>query len=179
MIKLLIAAAVMVGSLPTTFNPVMAEDQLPPILFGIKTFVDVRTTVHVEGTLTGEGVAYKENRVALTCYEETRQCLKAEVATTGRQVMSIGLIDILETQVFSSDKIIADYGGPCGVPPNDTLKSEWQGSTSSTWIIDRKRETAELIHRSCLGSKTYHWTIEDPEWQKSARIRLIAPNTKP
>jgi hypothetical protein len=48
-----------------------------------------------------------------------------------------------------------------------TSEKEWQAIGSDTWVIDRKRHTAELIDRPCNEAKTYHWTIENPPfWEK-------------
>ncbi len=58
-----------------------------------------------------------------------------------------------------------------GFPDNPLLKEEWHTTVSDTWIIDRTRQTAELVDHPCLGSKIYHWAIEDPPFWKKLKER--------
>ena len=98
----------------------------------------------------------------------------------GIQVFSITTPTFFTIRVWTADRILADFAAPCGVDtriPQPALgeppfKEEWQTTLSETWIIDRKRETAELIEHPCLGAKTYRWTIEDPPFWKEAKERL-------
>jgi len=58
------------------------------IVFASKAFYDSAETtgegyVYVAGTLSGEGVAYKNNTVAVTCYKDRMECLTYSVAQIG------------------------------------------------------------------------------------------------
>jgi hypothetical protein len=154
-----------------------AADDEPLIIFNLKNFTDIGNMVHVEGTLTGEGIGYKNNRQAVTCYQGRRECLASHIDAEGRQVFSIGPPVPFTIQLWAADRIVADFAAPCGnkpksgFPDNPLLKEEWQTNLSDTWIIDRTRHTAELIDHLCLGAKTYHWTIEDPPFWRKAKAQ--------
>jgi hypothetical protein len=111
--------------------------------------------VHVEGTLTGDGIGYKNNRAALTCYLYDRECQAVYVNSAGTQVFSIGPSIPFTVRLWTGERILADNAAPCG--------------SFSTWIIDSTRQTAELIDHPCVGDKTYHYTIEDPPFWKKAK----------
>jgi len=162
-----IRAAVLICCLAAA-APAVADDEAPHIIFSIKDFSDAGDTVHVEGTLTGDGVGYKDNRWSITCFQSSRGCLSVRIETLGVQVFPIGIPGSFTVRVWTPDRIVADDSAPCGAKP-DRVKEDWQTVTSDTWIIDRNRQTAELIEHPCLGSKTYHWTIEDPPFWKKAK----------
>lgn len=157
-----------------TTTPAAADDE-PLIIFNLKNFTDTGNMVHVEGTLTGEGIGYKNNRQALTCYQGRRECLAIHIDAEGRQVFSIGPPVPFTVRLWTADRVVADLAAPCGnkpksgFPDNPLLKEEWQTTLSDTWIIDRTRQTAELIDHPCSGAKTYHWMIEDPPFWKKAK----------
>jgi hypothetical protein len=77
-------------SLPVIFllelmAPAAADDE-PLIILGMKNFTDTGDMVHVEGTLTRDGIGYKNNRSAVTCYHNTRVCIATHIEAEGRQV---------------------------------------------------------------------------------------------
>jgi hypothetical protein len=147
---------------------VAADGEPQPIIFNMKYFIDSGNMVHVEGTLTGDRIGYKNNRSAITCYQDQPNCLSTHIYAQGLQVFSIGPPASYAVRLWTAARIVADSEVPCGDPPSERLKQEWQTTQSDTWIIDRERQTAELIEHPCLGAKTYHWTIEDPLfWKKT------------
>lgn len=159
-------------------KPVLAaEDEQPFIIFSLKSFTDTPEMVHVEGTLTGDGIGYKNNRSAVTCYHDIGECITMHIDAEGRQVFPIGPPVIFTVRLWAADRIVADFAVPCGEKPksgfpgNPLLKQEWQTNASDTWIIDRTRQTAELIDHPCLGAKIYHWMIENPPFWKKATAR--------
>lgn len=153
--------------------PAAGDDQ-PTIIFNMKNFTDTGDMVHVEGTLTGDGIGYKNNRSALTCYHDTEECISTHIDVQGNQVFSIGPPVTFTVRLWTEDRIVADFAVFCGTKPKSgfpddpLLKEKWNSNASDTWIIDRTRQTAELSDHPCLGAKTYHWTIEDPPfWRKN------------
>jgi hypothetical protein len=150
---------------PPTFA---AEDTTQEtILFNQKVFADMGDTVHVEGQVTGEGIGYKINRNAMTCYRDRKECILTHVDTQGRQAFSIGpplFFDILK---WDKDLIVADLPGlpmpsghPCGGNPGGT-----------TWYIHRDIQSTLIQENFCdpmTGERGfYKWTIEDdPFWHK-------------
>jgi hypothetical protein len=145
-----------------------AADEPPHVIFNPKLFADLGDVVHVEGTVIGEHVGYKNNRLALTCYRQRRECLEVGLDSQGMQVFNIRPPHFFAIRVWAEDRITADSSAPCGDPPLPNIKKEdWAPSESQTWIVDRIRETAEEIDHQCLEAKTYHWTIEDPPYWSS------------
>jgi len=135
--------------------PAAADDDPQSIIFALKNFSDTGDMVHVEGTLTGDGIGYKNNRSALTCYQDRRECLAIHIDAQGQQVFSIGPPVPFTVRLWTADRVVADFAAPCGdkpksgFPDNPLLKEEWQTIVSDKWIIDRT---------SCLtnGSLTAH-----------------------
>jgi hypothetical protein len=141
----------------------------PQVIFSPMSFSDTGDSIHVEGTMTGSGVGYENNRTSLTCYQDSRECWVVHVDSQGMQVFSIGPPMSLPVRVWTDDQVVANYSLPCGPPPADRLKAQWQTTESGTWIIDRTRRTAEVILHECLSPRTYHWTVEDPLFWKKAQ----------
>jgi hypothetical protein len=137
--------------------PATADDEPPLVIFNAKSFTDIGHIVHVEGTLSGDGIRYKNNRSALTCYQDRRECLAIHIDAQGTQVFSIGPPVVFTVRLWTADRIIADFNALCG--------------GFDSWIVDRTRQTAELIDHPCLGDKTYHWTIEDPPFWTKGKVR--------
>jgi hypothetical protein len=150
-------------------SPAAADDNAPHIIFGMMEFSDTGDAVHVEGTLTGEGIGYKDNRSSLTCYRDSRECIVVQIEALGLQVFPLGIPGSLTVRVWAVDRIVADESAPCGTRPDRVKPDEWQATSNDTWIIDRNRHTVEMILHACLGSKTYHWTLEDPPFWKKAK----------
>ena len=136
-----------------------ADDASPTIIFDQKSFIDTGRMVHVEGTLTGEGIGYKNNRAALTCYRDERQCETVHIEAAGVHVSFLGPPIPFTVRLWAEDRILADSSAPCG----------GSSISFSTWIVDRARQTAELIEHPCIGDKVYHYTIEDPPFWKKAK----------
>jgi len=135
--------------------PAAADEEQRLIIFNPKNFIDTGHMVHVEVTLTGDGIGYKSNRSAVTCYHDQEQeCLSSHIDAQGLQVFSIGPPMIYTIRLWTPDRIVADSATPCGDQPLTQLKKDWQTTLSMTWIIDRERQTAELIEHPCLGVKT-------------------------
>jgi hypothetical protein len=100
-----------------TATSAIADDEDTLIIFPIKSFVDTGTMVHVEGTLAGEGIGYKNNRSALTCFQERHVCISIHVEAQGRQIIPLDLPGSFTVQLWTDDRIIADFSTPCGPQP--------------------------------------------------------------
>jgi hypothetical protein len=142
------------------------------VIFPAMVFSDIGDIVHVEGTLTGDGIGYPTNYQTLTCEKETGECLATHIDSEGMLVFWEGLPEHLTIRAWTAAEIIAETSVPCGKPPEARLKADWQSSAFTTWIIDRVGQTAEVTEHVCLGPKTYHWKIEDPVYWKQAHREL-------
>ena len=140
------------------------------IIFDTKSFNDTGPTdfgddvVSIAGTLTGDGVANKNNSVSVTCYQDRMECLIYSIAQIGpNQVGRLDMPNIFAITHWNNDKIVAVESG-------DTVACR-----KSTISIQRKMKTAVWIeepinqpHPTCkeTHTKTYNWTIEDPPFWK-------------
>lgn len=147
----------------TAATPAAAADDPPQVIFNPKVFADTGDVVHLEGTLTGDGIGWKNNRSALTCYHKTKECWAVHIDSDGMQVFSFGPPQLFTIRLWTTDRIKANSAGGCGKPPNE-------------WVIDRTRESAELIEHNCSEAKTYHWTLESPPFWK--QVKPLADNSK-
>jgi hypothetical protein len=119
----------------------------PTVLFEAKVFTDIGNAVHVEGTLTGDGLGYKNNRTSLTCYQDTQECISVSVTAGGLRIFGEIYPIIVRITRWTPEFIEASMPTACG---------------TSIWTINRAKKTADLIERDCHNGKVYHWTIEDP-----------------
>jgi hypothetical protein len=60
--------------------PATAQEQ-PTVIFPARTFYDRGNIVHIEGTLSEEGIGigYPNNHTVLTCYEERHECSAVQI----------------------------------------------------------------------------------------------------
>jgi hypothetical protein len=169
MFRTFVAALLAGGALLAVTTPILAQEKSTPqsILFNPKILVDMGDIVHVEGQITGNGIGYKINRAAMTCYRERMECILTRVDTQGWQAFSIGTPLFSNILSWDKDLIVADLpglkmvsGSPCSDNPGGT-----------TWYIHRDTEVTEIQENFCNPTtgdrKFYKWTIEDdPHWHQ-------------
>jgi hypothetical protein len=52
-------------------------------MFAPKLFVDSNIVVGISGTLTGDGVIFKNNTRSISCIRERKECLISSISQTG------------------------------------------------------------------------------------------------
>jgi len=135
------------------------------IIFDNKHFHDFGYSIGISGTLTGDGLAYKNNTYSSFCVKDRQECLIASIEQIGeRQVGRLDYAYSIPIIQWNADEVIATQEA-----------SDWS-CWKTTITITRKTETVlwveEPINRSrsqCQISdgtvKTY--TIEDSlGWKK-------------
>jgi hypothetical protein len=140
------------------------------IIFDTKSFNDTGPTdfgddvVSIAGTLTGDGVANKNNSVSVTCYQDRMECLIYSIAQIGpNQVGRLDMPNIFPITNWNSDKILAVESGDTVACRKGTINIQRKTKTA-VWIeepINQPHPTCKETH-----TKTYHWTIEDPPFWK-------------
>jgi hypothetical protein len=136
------------------------------IIFGKKIFSDLGGIVSISGTVTGDGVRYKNNSVNVTCYKDYSECLVVEIDQIGeRQVGSLDTPLYFPIIKWDAYEVIAEL---------DVLGS----CLSDTIRLDRRTKTGIWErgpgHVPCNeGESPIHiWTIEDPPfWRNFLRER--------
>jgi hypothetical protein len=129
-----------------------------PIIFGMKMFSDMPdiATIIVSGTVTGNGVGYKNNYTMLACYRERKQCVAFNIEQNGfNQVSSAVAPDWYEIDQWNDKVVIASSDTGC---ISVTIKLDRILKTAT--IIQGPNQVA-LLSNSCRDTTTYKWTIED------------------
>jgi hypothetical protein len=133
-----------------------AEDD---IMFAPKLFVGSNIAVGISGTLTGDGVLFKNNTRSIWCNRERKECLISSISQVGAN--AIGRLAfayaIPITRWTDSEVVAADEPGEVSC-------------VKTTIFLQRKTETALWVQEptntakpqcETADSQVRHWTIED------------------
>jgi hypothetical protein len=139
------------------------------IIFAAKVFYDSAKIkadgfVFVGGTLTGEGIAYKNNTVMLACYRERTECLFSSIDQIGpNQVGRLGAPDPYAITTWDQEKIVATghYASDCRKITIDIDRK----AQSVRWAEEPSNRSSAAC--SNADAKTYTWSIEDPPFWKA------------
>jgi hypothetical protein len=141
------------------------------IIFAAKVFYDGAKTrgdgfVYIGGTLTGEGVANKNNTIMIACYNDRRECLFSSVDQVGpNQIGRLGAPDRYAITTWNPNEIVATgpYASGCRkITINIDRKTE-----SVTWVEEPSDQSPPACKNA--DTKTYKWSIEDPPFWKALR----------
>jgi hypothetical protein len=151
------------------------------LMFGEKVFYDASGSwgegdVYITGTLTGPGVTYKNNSVAITCLHDRRECVTYSIEQIGpNQVGRLDAPAFWPVTQWSRYEVVAS--GPGDFPNCHRV----------TISIQRDRQTAlwvtEPINQAssaCKGANTqlYKWTVEDSPGEKALRAAVHAAQAR-
>ena len=140
------------------------------IVFAPKAFFDSAQTgpgegsVYISGTLSGDGVNYKNNTVAITCYKDRMECLTYSVAQIGpNQVGRLDSPASYPVSKWDSYEIVATEPE---LPMNcrKVTISIVRKSATAVWV----EEPINQSSAACKDAETrvLKWTIEDsPGWK--------------
>ena len=141
------------------------------IVFAPKAFYDSSQTtgegyMYVAGTLTGDGVAHKNNTVAVTCYKDRMECLTYSVEQIGpNQVGRLDAPTSYPVTKWDAYEIVATAAGDAGVDCRKVTISIVRKSETVVWIeepINQSRAACKDADTRLLKS-----TIEDPPGWKA------------
>ena len=147
------------------------------VVFAPKLFTDLPAhgSVVISGTLTGEGIAYKNNTVSISCYKTRRECYIAYIQQIAHNQMGqMQKVEFFRITKWSDDEVVAMQN----VTQLDCVRA--------TIVIDRKSKTALYVREPvnqtrspCVrwpAPKLYKWTIEDsPGWEKAFGEKSSGP----
>lgn len=139
------------------------------IVFDRKAFFDSAQAtgdgyVYVAGTLTGEGVPYKNNTTAIVCYKDRMECISYEVKQIGPN--QIGRLDsplAYPITKWDSQEIVAVGPGDAANCRKVTINIV-RNTELVTWV----EEPINQASAACRNADTrlLKWTIEDsPFWR--------------
>ena len=145
------------------------EENAQQVIFAEKAYFDSAETalgqswVYVAGTLTGDGIPYKNNSVAVTCYKDRMECISYLVEQIGSN--QIGRLDSPTTYpvVKWDNYLIVAVGGGEVNCRRDTISIS-RKTHAAVWVqerIDKSWAACKEADRRVLT-----WTIEDsPGWK--------------
>jgi hypothetical protein len=135
------------------------------IIFARKNFADTDTAVGVSGTLTGDGLAYKNNTRSILCIKARKECLVASIEQIGdRQVGRLDYVNAMPITRWTALEIVAE-DEPSDVSCVRTTIFLERESQTAMWV----QEPTNTAKPQCktADSNVRHWTIEDsPGWKK-------------
>jgi hypothetical protein len=139
------------------------------IMFAAKSFYDSAQTtgegfVYISGTLSGDGVAYKNNTVAVSCYKDRMECVTYSIAQIGpNQVGRLAQPITYPITKWDSHEIVATE---LVIPMNcykNTI-SIVRKSESAVWVEEPVNQSSALCKNA--DTRILKWTIEDsPGWK--------------
>ncbi|MDB5608696.1 MAG: hypothetical protein JWP25_5596 [Bradyrhizobium sp.] len=145
-----IALAMALGSVISCVNSARCADG--DIIFDSKNFADNGLAVGITGTLTGDGVLFKNNTYSIWCIKDREECLIATIAQMSGGGNHIGRLD------YPYSMPITKWTVSEVVASDDP--SEWS-CFKTTITIERKSETALWVQEpinqakpACLKSDT-------------------------
>src|SRR5215475_6267659 len=101
------------------------------IVFAAKLFIDLPYdgSVAISGTLTGDGVGYKNNTISISCFKDRGECYIASIEQIGHNQMgSMHSVDIFPITKWSADEVVAIQ--------------DVMDCTRLTIVLERKSQTA-------------------------------------
>lgn len=138
------------------------------IIFDNKHFHDLGDSIGISGTLTGDGLAYKNNTYSIFCVKDRQECFIASIEQIGERL--VGRLDYaysIPITKWNADEVVA------------TQEASDLSCWKTTITLTRKTQTAlwveEPINRSLaqcqkLDGKVKYYTIEDSlGWKKLQR----------
>ena len=140
------------------------------ILFDSKAYFDTAETtvgdgsVYIAGTLTGEGVYYKNNTVAVTCYKDRMECLTNSIQQIGPN--HIGRLDspsIYPVTKWDAYEVVATSAGGALECNRETI-SIVRKSCTAVWVTEPINQSQAACAK--VEARVLKWTIEDaPGWK--------------
>src|SRR5260370_4427047 len=146
-----------------------AESQHP--VFYPKRFYDVGPngdTVSAEGALVGNDVAYKNNRVSITCFKATGECWEIKIEVEGNKVLGIGGPVSYAISEWNKDVVVTKGRNLC---------------SEEVWALDRIQKIARfnrvpLFEEQYCKQPTMSLTIGNPLPENAVYGNLSQPDTK-
>jgi hypothetical protein len=142
-------------------NPPTGEADLT---FAPKNFADFGGyAVGISGTLTGDGVAYKNNTYAIYCLKERMECWISSIEQIGEQ--QIGRMDYpysYPVTTWNAQEVIVDEMGSCARITITITRTQ----QTALWVQQPINQTRPECKNS--DTKTYKWSIENsPGWKRA------------
>ena len=146
--------------------PVAAQDtDKGDIIFARRIFVDnpeiLGGFVSISGTLTGDGLIYKNNTVNIACYKDRTECTASKIDQIGpHQLGDVHAPNFFSVTKWEAEEVVADNGIDC---PRIIVTLDRKTQTA-TWVQGVFNPNTDRGDNPCTytDKQIYKWTIEDP-----------------
>ncbi len=138
------------------------------IIFAAKNFWDNYGAVAISGTLTGDGIAYKNNTHSIWCIEERKECLITSIEQIGdKQIGSLAYPYSIPVMKWTDYEVVAAEDPGLFACSRTTITISRKSQTA-LWVQEPINQTKPACKKS--DTKIYKWTIEDsPGWIRVMR----------
>jgi hypothetical protein len=143
-------------------------------MFAAKSFYDSAQTtgegfVYISGTLSGDGVAYKNNTVAVSCYKDRMECLTNSIEQIGsNQVSRLAWPISYPITKWDSYEIVANELVTSMSCRKDTI-SIIRKSESAVWVEKPVNQSSAVCKNA--DTRILKWTIEDSLNWKALHVK--------
>lgn len=139
------------------------------IMFDNKHFHDFGYSVGISGTLTGDGLAYKNNTYSILCVKDREECLIASIEQIGeRQVGRLDYAYSIPITKWNADEVVASQEPPDWICWKTTIRLERKTETA-LWVEEPINRSRPDCQKHDGAVKRY--TIEDSLGWKKLRSR--------
>jgi hypothetical protein len=147
-----------------SMSQAQAQDDVG-VTFGRKVFVDFPGGVSISGTLTGDGVLYRNNTYNISCDRDRMECLVSSINQIGpHQIGDLLPPDVLAVTKWDPNEVVADNARDC---PRITITLDRKTKTA-TWVQGALSAHSDFFNEPCTypDKQIRKWTIEEPLWAK-------------
>ena len=167
--KLTLAVLATVSAFSISLVAARDDTSKGDIIFSRKTFVDnpeiLGGFVSISGTLTGDGLAYTNNTINVSCYRDRTECWASKIDQIGpNQIGSLRPPNWFSIATWNETEIVADNGTDC---PKIVVTLDRKSQTA-IWMQGVINTNNDAGENPCTypDMQTYKWTIEDPPWAR-------------
>ena len=130
------------------------------IIFAPKNFVDAADMmVGISGTLSGDGVRYKNNTYSITCIKEHNRCFVSSVEQIGNyHIGRMDYVSVYPITKWDADEVTAAEQTADTDCSRTTLTLIRKNQTA-LWVQEPINQTRPQCKES--DTKTHKWTVED------------------
>ena len=144
------------------------------IVLGQKNFYDSAgkpglEIVYVSGTLTGNGIGYKNNSAFVACYSDTKECFTYSIEQIGeKQMSSLSPPSIYPIIKWNRNEVVASGLGGIKDCTKVTISIS-RATQDAVWVTEpTNRHQAECEH---VDATVYRWHLEDSLFWKEAKAK--------
>ena len=145
-----------------TLSSVNAQKEDEDIVFAEKNFFDsgqINGDVAISGTLTGEGLSYRNNTYSVTCYYERRECFISSIEQIGPKLIGrLAYPEIYPITKWNAYEVVATEDASDFRCAKVTITISRKSGTA-LWVQEPINQTRPACQKS--DTKTHKWTIED------------------